>query len=366
MTDMENIEDEKLKEGELEEQVDKQEDEESEITDSEKYKLNVFPSDIRVQDYKADWDRGRFEIPDFQRNYVWDAVRASRFIESFLLNLPVPPVFLYIEQGKDKYTIVDGQQRIISIVSFLTGEFVIGKNMGKKFTLKGVREEWVGKTFAGLDARSRFNLESAVMRSTIIEQISPEDNSSIYAIFERLNTGGMPLNNMEIRMCASHGSLSKLLKDLNEKEAWRGLLGKDADLRHRDLELILRFFALQENEYKSPMKRFLNDYMKENKDKLQPWLDGKQKLFEDAVNKVLSIKEKTTNFDKVKNISVLDSLLVALASSKTSDAESLKSFYENLIERQDYKDVVDKGRGTTETNTVRDGIRIAKEALANA
>src|SRR5690606_38523425 len=140
-------------------------------------------------------------IPPFQRNYVWDVVKASRLIESFLLGLPVPGVFLYKEKKTNRLQVIDGQQRITSALRFFAGAFE-----DRVFRLKGVQSRWDGKAFEELDEADRFQLSDTVLRATVVQQLDPDDDSSVYHVFERLNTGGVNLNPMEVRKCVYFGA----------------------------------------------------------------------------------------------------------------------------------------------------------------
>lgn len=223
------------------------------------YEIMNYPADITLQGYVDLWDRKELTVPAFQRMYVWDRIKASKLVESFLLGLPVPGTFLYKERVKPGYLIIDGQQRITSLVRFVKGTFD-----DAVFRLKNVHPRYDNKRFSDLNEDEQFKLKGSTLRATIIQQIDPLDDTSIYQIFERLNTGGVNLNPMEVRQCVSYGPLVDALKTVNEGEAWRRILGQPKiDKRLRDVELALRCLALAENgdKYEKPMKGFLNKYM---------------------------------------------------------------------------------------------------------
>lgn len=232
---------------------------EDEAEPSVKYEIMNYPADTTLQGYRDMWDRKELKVPPFQRRFVWDQVRASKLIESFLLGLPVPGVFLFKPRDNAEYLIIDGQQRITSIISYMKGAID-----DRVFRLKNISDQWKGKTYEELSEDDQFKLKGCVLRSTIIQQINPSDNSSIYHIFERLNTGGVNLNPMEIRQCVSHGPFIESLIAMNEDENWRLLIGKEkTDKRLRDVELILRCVALSTrlDDYEKPMKSFLNNHV---------------------------------------------------------------------------------------------------------
>ena len=183
----------------------------------------------------------------------------------------MPQIFFYIDE-ENKNLVVDGQQRILSVVFFLEGYFGFENFQGRRqvFRLTGLDEQSPNhnKRFEDLDESDKRKLRSSVLRVVNIRQLSPKkDNTSVYYIFERLNTGGTPLRPQEIRNCVFRGEFSNYLKQLNEDENWRTILNrKRFDKHQRDVELILRVFSLVGNwrNYEKPMKEFLNVNMKIN------------------------------------------------------------------------------------------------------
>src|SRR5436853_1829385 len=235
-----------------------------------RYEISYYPSDLTLRVYHDKKRDKQLVIPEFQRKYVWDQVQASKLVESFLLGIPVPGVFLYKERKTNKLLVIDGQQRILSMIKFFEGRFD-----EKVFRLRNVHPTWEGKTFEELSEADRYQLQDAVLRATVVQQLDPKDDSSIYHIFERLNTGGLKLNAMEIRKCVYYSPFFVLLEQLNETPAWRAILGQvKADKRLKDVELILRILAMRENweNYEKPMKAFLNHFMQCKKALTEPEL----------------------------------------------------------------------------------------------
>ena len=225
-----------------------------------RYDIMPYPADYTVKGLHEQWKLGQVVIPDFQRSYIWSQTQASRLIESFLLGLPVPQVFLYRDRSDPKLTVIDGHQRLGAIARFYKGEF----------RLRGVNSLWNGRAYEELVEGDRFELDNATLRAIVIRQIQPNDNSSIYQIFRRLNTGGTQLNDMEIRRAVFQGKANGFLSKLNENAEWRELIGMpEPAARYRDVELILRILALAENwrEYGAAkfggqsMNKFMNHYM---------------------------------------------------------------------------------------------------------
>lgn len=216
--------------------------------------------DILVPTFEHE-ERLEEDLDAFQRDYVWPRSKADRFIESLLLGLPVPGIFL-VKEANGRLLVLDGHQRLFTLKSFCGG--IIN---GKEYRLTGIQERFVGRTYKELDIEDRRRLDDSIIHATVVRQEQPtEDWSSIYVIFERLNTGGISLQAQEIRMALYHGPFAATLRELNDFKDWRELIGQPSK-RLKDVELILRFFALvyHHSEYQSPMKDFLNRYMASNR-----------------------------------------------------------------------------------------------------
>ena len=343
-----------------ENQVEKTEEREEEQPDDNRYEIMNYPADITLSGYRDQWESEQLVLPGFQRKYIWDQVRASKLIESFLLGLPVPGVFLYKKREGTEYLVIDGHQRLRTIVSYFKGIF-----RERKFVLKNVAREWEGKSFEDLNEQEQFKLSTAIMRATIIQQLNPRDNSSIYYVFERLNTGGVNLLPMEVRMCVAEGEFTEFLRALNKQQTWRELIQwPKEDIRARDIELILRVMALSEqySEYKKPMKGFLTDFVQANKYPRQEWLDKKQKDFVSAIECAVHLAEKPFHRNGKLNYAMLDSILVALMSSEKNEKSVLASGYDALVQDEKYIGAISKN--TSDKREILDRIRIAKERLA--
>ena len=235
------------------------------------YDIASYPSDFTLSGIAQMWSDGDILIPDYQREFVWTMRQSSLLIDSFLCGLPVPPVFFYIDED-NKNLVIDGQQRILSVVFFLEGYFGKESTQGKRqvFRLTGLPENspYHNKKFEDLDEGAQRKLKQAVLRAVNIRQLNPTgESTSAYHIFERLNTGGTPLKPQEIRNCVFRGGFNKILKELNTDPNWRKILGKSyLDKHQKDVELLLRIFSLVgcSREYEKPMKEFLNKAMKKH------------------------------------------------------------------------------------------------------
>ena len=255
------------------------------------YQIRSYPSDPDLETLHLRWRRGDIIIPEFQRGFVWKPAQASRLIESFLMGLPVPGIFVFVEgqnrgEGNPRQLVIDGQQRLRSVFGFFEGKLPGGRN----FRLSGVDERWQGKEYKDLEYWERNLLLTSILRVVNIEQREPQnDSSSIYQIFERLNTGGTALTPQEIRNSSYHGPFNDMLANANKDSVWRDIFGPEQlDPRMRDIELIARFLALYEgsDSYVAPMKKFINDYMGKHQWQSNP--EERQRVFLDSVHRVVA------------------------------------------------------------------------------
>ncbi len=338
--------------------------EEEEALPAPAYEIFSYPADTTLKGYFDQWKNEQLYVPSFQRHYVWDQTRASKLIESFLLGLPVPPVFLYKPASTKSFWIIDGHQRIRSIVDFQSG--TTGES---KFRLKNVDSRWAGKTIDELTESEKFALETAVLRAIVIQQTNPKDHSSIYHIFERLNTGGVRLNAMEVRQCVYESKFLSQLKDLNELKEWRAIIGlPKADKRLKDIELLLRVIALYRDfeNYEKPMKGFLNSCALDFKiQETNNNFTEQEKAVNLTRKKILEVHtalgNKPFHLRGRLNYSALDATFVALMRQPQKNL-FLKSRYDKLIRNDEFMDAV--SYDTSDESVLTKRISIAISALA--
>ncbi|MCH5235463.1 MAG: DUF262 domain-containing protein, partial [Muribaculaceae bacterium] len=309
--------------------------------DSIYYSVSSYGADYSVDVIIKRLEKNQIVVPPFQRQYVWDIKKASRFIESLILGFPVPGIFLSRDtinggDNSNQMLIIDGQQRLLSLQKFYKGRFG-----DKVFKLTGICEELNGKTYEELSPDDQMRLDDAIIHATIIKQEAPEgDNSVIYMVFERLNTGGMLLQPQEIRACIFYGGFNDLLNSLILNPNWRSLFNKE-NPRMKEQELILRFFALyyQYQEYKKGMKKLLNDFMMHNRSfKIHPESELKD-IFEKSIELLVSaIGKETFRKGKAINAAIFDSMMIGVAKrlSQTSlSVQECAERYQALMEDPD-------------------------------
>lgn len=329
-----------------------------------KFSISSYGADYTVDSLVKRMRGGAFRIPDFQRQFVWTAKHASKFIESLLMGLPVPGVFLYKEADTNEHLVIDGQQRLRTLQAFYDGIL-----RGKEFKLQGVREPWLNRTYKTLDPADVLKLDDSIVHATIFKQDKPEDVlDSIYFVFERINTGGIRLSPQEIRNCISLGPFIIMVRELNKLPAWRAVFGGENN-RAKDEELIVRFFALyrDSHRYNRPMNGFLNKFSaamnKVDKDEL----DRLAKVFKSAVEKVNSaIGPRAFRIIRALNAAAFDAVMVGLAKRLDVGAapsdDQVSSAYDKLVADDDFKQACE--RATADEENVRKRLALATAAFA--
>jgi len=337
------------------------------------YDIATYPSDFTLNGIVEMWNNKSISIPEFQREFVWSIKQSSLLIESFLLGLPVPPVFFYVDH-ENRNLVIDGQQRILSVVYYFDGYFGAESLHGKRkvFRLKGLdeRSPYFDKKFEELDGADRRKLEnSVVLRAINVRQLSPKkDSTSVYHIFERLNTGGTPLQPQEVRNCVFRGDIVKTLKELNLDINWRKIIGKPLLDRHqRDVELILRLFALSRNynKYEKPMKEFLNITMNKNRNGDSPRLKKFVEKFQTTCFLIIQeLGEKPFHLRGPMNTSALDSVFCTLMDNSNNMPNNLSQKYDILKKDEAFYEYTTAG--TTDSRTLKKRFELVKKILIDS
>ncbi len=330
-----------------------------------RYSITSYGADYPVDGLVARLRNGSILVPPFQRGYVWSQQRASRFIESLLLGLPVPGIFLATEAGANKLLVIDGQQRLRTLQYFYEGII-----RGHEFALSEVQPQFEGKTYKTLSDEDRVLLDDAILHATIVKQDeTSDDDSSVYQIFERLNTGGVLLRPQEIRAAVCHGAFNDLLHELNETQAWRSLFGEVSPLM-RDQELVLRFLALylEEPKYRKPMSEFLNRFMMANRDLEVYPAEELRPLFRESTELIaqeLGRKAFRVMGGRVLNAAVFDAVMVGVAhrlkNGAITDAGQFVAQHSALLANPRFNVAVQVGTADEESVEIR--LSLAREAF---
>lgn len=237
--------------------------ENEEYSDDDLFNISSWGADLSFREIITMYDEDEMVKPELQRNYVWDKNEASRFIETILLGLPVPSIFL-ANTDDEKSLIIDGYQRIMTVFDYVKGIFSKDKSLFK--LTNNVNERWAGKAFNQLEDNEKRKILKTTIHAIMFEQKHPQnDDTSMYQIFERINTGGRTLTPQEIRNCVYHNEINALLIKLNQDINWRALYGKNIESRMNDMEFILRFLYLIYSDYSGKnsiiLKKELNKFM---------------------------------------------------------------------------------------------------------
>lgn len=329
-----------------------------------RYEITSYGADYPVDSIVKRINDDIIYVPPFQRKFVWNQNAASKFIESLILGLPVPGVFLSKEKNTGKMIIVDGQQRLVSLNSFYRGIF-----KGKEFSLTGLGSNLNGRTYNSLDTSDKIRLDDSIIHATIIRQDEPDDaESSVYLIFERLNTGGNPLRPQEIRACIYYGEFNETLNLIVQSEDWRTVFGKENE-RLKEQELILRFFSLYafKDSYTKPLKGFLNRFMSLNRNLDLISKTDLETIFANTIRPFAEVLGKTAfRLGGPLNAAVFDSAMIGLSERIKSSPISNDEFEEKYRALLDNPEYIENVRGATSDETiVNNRIRIAIEMFAN-
>lgn len=324
------------------------------------YDVTAVPNDFNIRTIFDFVDSGVVSIPGFQRNYVWDQKRASKLIESLLIGLPIPQIFLY-EESRNKFFVIDGQQRLMSIYYFKKKRF---PRMERRAALRKIAmdsgtipAEILGndKYFVNFNLQLPARLPSQInrfdklnydtlgeyqstfdlrtVRNIVIRQNTPEDDdSSIYEIFNRLNSGGINLTPQEIRVSLYHSKFYTMLDRINQQTVWRKLIGQDeTDLHVKDIEILLRAFAMlwYGADYKPSMTRFLNMSSRRFKSLKDDDIAYCEQLFLSFLAACDELDERSfiSKYGTRFNISTFEAVFVAL----TQEPFSKREFVTNKI-----------------------------------
>lgn len=246
--------------------------------------------------------------PDFQRNFVWNSIQKSKLIESLLLRIPLP-IFYFAEDKEGRLTIVDGLQRLTTIKEFMNNEFPLNH---LEYLEEGVRGRYYKsnpvKKQEGIDAKYYRWFNMSQFAVNVIDPSSPYKVK--YDIFRRINTGGKPLNNQEIRNCLSSKKLRTLLSAMAASDDFiKATNGSVKGTRMADREIALRFIAFYgaykidetlKNSYDGYMEYFLDtateEYANISEEKSLRFLE----LFQNAMKNAILLFGGGNAFRKLK------------------------------------------------------------------
>lgn len=237
--------------------------------------------------------RGKLDLkPNYQRHFVWTKKTASNLIESLLLNIPIPSIF--VSEGKGGvWEVIDGQQRLRSIFQFIEGKFEEAPNKTQDFTLNhlDVLTSLSGKRFEDLSDELQESILSKPLPVIVIKSNTNEDVK--FEMFNRLNSNITRLNNQELRNCMYRGTYNDFIKEMAENATFQTLVNRpNYKKRMLDVELVLMFFTFLDknwDQYKGGMKQLLNKNMLDNQNKPRSEFKEKEEQFKKSIDIIKSM-----------------------------------------------------------------------------
>lgn len=270
--------------------------------------------------------------PEFQRNDVWDIPQKTRFIDSLLKKLPIPSMCFSVDSN-DNYLTIDGRQRIGAILEFFSQE-----NLENRLSeLDDIDERISGKSLQEIRTNNPEVFKTIGNFSIPINVIKCDykrkDNLSyIYNIFHRLNTGGLKLNNQEIRNCIYQGNFLDLINNCNKNEKWVLWVNNLAkNKRMKGTERILLFFCMYNEleNYENKLSSFMNNFLADHQHSETVWIDKQKNIFIQTINIASQIELNTTRSIYID--AVLYGIAKNIESCKTKSKEELQGLYEKLL-----------------------------------
>lgn len=337
--------------------------------DTYDFELDIREEHMTVFGFVRKIEQGKVKMnPEFQRNFVWKPFQKSRFIESIILNIPLPP--LYVSQDlAGNYIIVDGLQRTHSLMTFLNGEFFL-EDLEAMPKLNGL-------FFSDLPSELKTRVEDKNLLLYILKSSVPL--VVVYDIFNRINTGGTQLARQEIRNCIFIGEATSLLRELSETQEFKmaidyGISAK----RMKDREAVLRYIAFKifdfNKDYNNDMDEFLGNAMK----KINLMNDIERSIIKEDFIRSMKLSFDFFRYNNFRlpteysrgriNIAIMES--VSYFFSNQSDLfivsnknKIIANYYEVLLKDDEYLESVRFSTGTT--SKVKSRFQLASQILIN-
>lgn len=314
------------------------------------------------------YDLGEIKKPEMQREFVWNSAKSSRFIESIILGLPIPPLFL-LEVEDNEYEIIDGFQRLTTLFNYIkgypwSGRRDSGRNLPARLSTRNIKESIAGKKFEDLDPIYKRKIKRSTVPLMEFKQISPGDFTSKYLIFERINTGSDKLNSMQIRKSLAYGQFMKdLYNYADSNEVFLNIFSTTQVKKDIHVEALLRTLAISDAYYKNynyskrGIKNMLDEYCeiyRQNKidvnriDSIFRVISELWNIFGDNIFKRVNAEG---NFEGVLNVAILESLVgVIIENGYTIDSEFIDK-YKYIMQKIYEDDVLGNEKSPFSDNT---------------
>ena len=260
--------------------------------------------------------------PHFQREVVWQPPARTRFLDSLVKQLPIPSMCFSLDYRTQKWQVIDGLQRMWTIIQFLGGEKWRLSNLSDidpSLSGRDASEFLESKSKPDSDLRQYYlRVENTALPITVIrcDGSNAEHIEYLFTIFHRLNTGAVTLNNQEIRNCIFSGSFNEFLQERDANEKWGSVTSNSrvSRRRYRGQEIVLRFFAFRDcyEEYGGGLSKFLNAYMMDHRREDARSLDDRRKIFDRTIDIVADSIISELPPGRIA-VSILEALLVGVS-----------------------------------------------------
>lgn len=328
--------------------------------------IEIGDTPFSIFEYLRQLEKGKIFIhPDFQRNEVWKNHQKSKFVESIILNFPLPPIYLN-ETKESTYIVIDGLQRSTALNQFYKGDLVL--------TGLEALPKYNDYRFNDLPETLRSKFEDKKLTVFVLKPSTPM--VVIYDLFNRINTGGTQLNRQEVRNCIFIGKSTQLLKELSEQHYFKKAIDWGVkDTRMKDREVVLRYIAFRwfdyQNDYSGDMSNYVENAMKKiNKMddlKIQEMKNDFKRVMQwsNRIWRFLNFRIPTALTRGTINTAILETVCNYLSSKEDfflkRNNEIIRENYVNLIGNNVYFEAVTKSTGNKAK--VLDRFRIVHEIL---
>lgn len=229
---------------------------EQQISDYQK-RIDFDTKDYTIELLVDKFKKKEFFVPDYQRNFIWNDKDRNLFIESLLLGLPIP--FMFLANCSDgRLEIIDGAQRMYTITAFFENKLRLNK-LEKLTALQGF-------TFSDLPESRQRKFKNQSLRVIVLEENTPEEYRQ--DLFYRINTAGIKAKSAEIRRGSYKGSLTKFIEECSEDILFKKLapISEKREKQYERQEFVLRFFAYLNNyqNFGHRVTNFLDEYLVKN------------------------------------------------------------------------------------------------------
>ena len=353
---------------------------------SEGFKIKHWVSNRSFGELIDMYENKEIKIPEMQREFVWNSSKSSRLIESIVLGLPIPPLFL-LEVNDNEYEIIDGYQRLTTVFNFVQGnpwggKKEKGRNIASKLSSKNILNEIAGKKFNDLDEKYQRKIRRSTIPLMEFKQLTPGDFSSKYLIFERINTGSDKLNAMQIRKSLAYGEfMINLYKYANSDENYLNLFTVSQIKKDIHVEALLRFLAITDLVYgkiqikRKGIKNILDEYCElcrntnTSEERIKNFFKILNKLLQifDGQN-ILRRVNSDGEYEGVLNIGILEALLGTIIEEDILVKEDIENQYKTVMRRIYDDAILDKEPNPFSANTgteemIKKRYEITKEIL---